>query len=163
MIWRSSSKIFVTGGRVDEGVVARWFEERESDGRVSLSSKGRTASAVFWTARVGSVTVVNSATADLSTSSNVAEDAKGAAAVIEPRLNMVSGIMGVGVTGRCCGATGGDCGLSIDFAAVEVPVDCAILVVEDRVSSDKDRFGTDAAPVESAVFAVLVLTGGEAR
>ena len=155
--------MFLTGGRADEGVVSRWLEDRESEGKVSVSDSGRNASADFWMARAGSVTVVNSATADLSTSSNVAEDAKGAAAVIEPRPNMVSGIMGVGVTDRCCGTTGGDCGLSIDFAAVEVPVDCATLLVDDRDSSDKDRFGTDAAPVESAVFAVLVLRGGEAR
>jgi len=156
--------MFLTGGRADEGVVSRWLEDRESEGKVSVSDRGRNASADFWMGRAGAVTVENSATADLSTSSNVAEDANGAAAVIEPWPNIASGIMGVGATGRCCGTTGGACGLSPDLAAVEAPADCATLLVEDRDSSDKDRFGTDVTDVvEFVAFAALVVAGGESR
>ena len=132
-----------------------------------MSDKGRTASAVFWTGRDGSVTVVNSATADFSTSSNVAEDAKGAAAVIEPRPSIVSEINGAGGTGgagRCCGTAGGDCELSADFTSVEAPLDCVTLLIEDRDSPDRGRFGTELEVVaEFEVGEVLIETGGESR
>ena len=94
----------------------------------------------------------------------MAEDAKGAPAVIEPRPSTLSAISGAEAADSCCGTTGGDCGLSADLLRVDAPVDCVTLVVDDRFVSDWGRFGTDVDVVdEFEVLGVVADAGGESR
>ena len=98
----------------------------------------------------------------MSASSNVADDANGAAAVIELRPSVVSEINGAGVGGRC-GTAGGNCGFNGDFAKVDTAEEGVTLVVEEGVSPDKGRFGKEFVGVEFEVVGVLVDTGVESR
>ena len=110
------------------------------------------------------MTVVNSATADFKTSSNVAEDAKGAAAVMDPSPSIVSAINGADAAESCCGLTDVAAGFSTDLASPDVPLDCAALDVDVRAVSVRGRFGTAAevvADFETVEFVEEV--NGESR